>query len=110
MPRIRQRWVRPRSVSELSRGIRRAMRHAILLVPTSSTDRMALLRAERGLRRGGIMRRSRLSGFGFRVLAAEPIDALRKRLFREPCDDTIGQAQVEGDQVLVEDACLAIER
>src|SRR5438270_8568320 len=103
MPRMRQRCVRPRSVSDGSSGISRAIRQAILLVPTSSTDRIALLRAERGLRRGGIMGRSRLSGFGFRGLAPERIGALRKGLFREPRNDAIGQAQVEGDHVLVED-------
>src|SRR5436305_11135475 len=102
MPRMRHRCVRPRSVSDGSRGISRAMRQAILLVPTSSTDRMALLRAERGLRRGGIMGRSRLSGFGFCAFAAERVSALRGGFFREPRDDAIGQAQVERDHVLVE--------
>src|SRR3954447_1290585 len=111
MPRIRQRCVRPRSASEVSSGISRAIRHAILLVPTSSTDRIALLRAERGLRRGGIMMRSRLSGFGFRGLAAEPerIGALGERLFGEPGDDAIRQAQIERDHVFIENACLTIE-
>src|SRR3954451_21640267 len=109
MPRIRQRCVRPRSASEASSGISRAIRHAILLVPTSSTDRIALLRAERGLRRGGIMMRSRLSGLGFRGLAAERIGALGERLFREPGDDAIRQAQIERDHVFIENACLTIE-
>src|SRR5881227_1511019 len=53
--------------------------------------------------------RSRLSGFGFCALAAERLGALRERFLGEPRNDAIGQAQVERDRILVENACLPIE-
>src|SRR6476659_1820566 len=110
MPRMRQRCVRPRIVSDGSTGISRTIRQAILLVPTSSTDRMVLLRAERGLRRGGIRLRSRLSGFAARALAAERVGALRGGFFGEARDEAVRLAQIERDHILFEDARIALER
>src|ERR1700730_4123170 len=53
MPRMRQRWVRPRSGSEGSLGFSRATRQTIFDVPMSSTERTALLRAGKDGKRGG---------------------------------------------------------
>jgi hypothetical protein len=52
MPMMRARWVRPRSDSSISTGCSSATMHTTLLVPMSSTDRVALLREESGFRRG----------------------------------------------------------
>ena len=61
MPRMRARWVRPRSVSRFSIGRSWATRQTILLVPMSSTDRVALLRDDSGFIRGVRPLRRRLT-------------------------------------------------
>ncbi len=95
-----------------SAGCSCATRQTTLLVPTSSTDRIALLRGDSGS--------DGASGLGAKAHVSTPLAAVwllalmrfgagRGGLFGQPDDDAVAHAQVDGEHVLVEELLLAIE-
>ena len=95
MPSTLQRWVRPRSASDGSIGVRRAIRQTIFEAPTSSTDSIALLR-------GGIWRMRGVSGLSSWLGALLGRVAIRPgggRLLGQPHEHPAWNPQIERQHV-----------
>src|SRR5271169_5441248 len=103
-PSTLHRWVRPRRASDRSIGVRRATKHTIFEAPTSSTERMALLRA-------GIWRMRGASGL---LMAGRPSWPHGHPPRRRPPPRTGARTpprnpEIERQHVLLQDAGLALE-
>ena len=133
MPMMRAKWVRPRRVVSASAGCSSAMRQTTLLVPMSSTESVVLRRAESGFRRGvrpcgsacglpgGAVKAevggARCAGRIVRLMCWSPwpsalllgLGAGRGRFLGEANHDPVGHAQVDRDDVLLQDAVVALE-
>ena len=101
MPRMRTRWVRPRSMSDGSAGISLAMRHTTLEVPTSRTQSVALLRRGQGLRRGVKLLRVVMQRFPSAAPFSTSRPCATQRILRQAYYDAARETQVDSDDVLL---------